>query len=194
MGGQGSESCICVLLGPAQGLAHGKGHLSALMRHHLPWPHWPRSRPHPSSPGSPERRLTGPGLSSQHGPGLATSPSPLPGLQRVHHHVIGKASKSLEARFTQRVHHWREAGREGTGNRKRLQRGAPERRQGGGGRGPTAGCAPGQPGAHHPRPLPCGSPYAPSLASLHLFPNLPGVQRHLEETTGQEEIVPLPKH
>ena len=31
-------------------------------------------------------------------------------------------------------------------------------------------------------PIPWGSPYAPSLASLHLFPNLPGVQRHLEET------------
>lgn len=31
-------------------------------------------------------------------------------------------------------------------------------------------------------PVPWGSPYAPSLASLHLFPSLPGVQCHLEET------------
>lgn len=31
-------------------------------------------------------------------------------------------------------------------------------------------------------PIPWGNPHAPSLASLHLFPSLPGVQCHLEET------------
>ena len=162
LGGQGPESCICILSGASTGPGTQQGLLLPLLtRRHSQWPHWLRGRPHPSSPGCPQRRLT---WSGQFIPAwaqgwLMLSPSLLPGSAKSSPPCYWKGFQELEARFTQRVNHGRKGGgRGGRVSGSVPQRGAQQEKAGRSGqcsRDPTAGCAPGQPGAHRAgsRPL-----------------------------------------
>lgn len=92
----------------------------------------------------------------------------------------------------------REEGREG-GCREASHSGEPnKRRQGGAGSGvetPQLGVHQASQGPTTQGPVLQSTPSSPSLCSLRLFPNLPGVQCHLEETHRPEGTHPhLLKH